>query len=87
MPVVRCGDDHSLNILVLVHLPEVAVPLAIGIPDIRQAFIHAWLIAVAQAKHLGVLEALEIGHVLFSYQPEADKADAHAVVRAKHPII
>ena len=41
MPVVRRGHHDPFDMLVLIHLPEIAIPLGVRISDHLQAFLHA----------------------------------------------
>ena len=87
MPVVRRRDDDALDVLVLVHLPEIAVALGVGTLHVRQTLVHPRLVAVAHAQQFDILELLEIRDVLLADQAESDDPDADAVVGAEHAAI
>ena len=88
MPVVRGRDDNALDILVLVHLPEIAVALGMGVPGVRQACLQAGLVTIADPNDVGFgAQFLEVGDVLLADQAEADEADADAFVRAEHAAV
>ena len=87
VPVVRRRDHDALDILVLIHLAEIAIALGVRIRDVLQPFVEARLVDVADAHQVDVGELLEIRDVLFPDQSESDKPDADAVVGAKHALV
>src|ERR1035437_5096246 len=87
VPVVRRGHHYALDVLVLIHLPEIAVRFRIRISDVFEAFLHARLVDVAQTHYIDIVELLEIGYVLLADQPEADEPDANAVIGAENPFV
>jgi len=84
MPVVRRGDNDSRDILVLVHLPEIVVPLCIGAFHVGEPLFHPRLIGVAHAQQFDIFELLEVRDVLFADQTKADDTNADPVVGAQH---
>ena len=88
VPMVRRGHHDSLDVLVLEHLPEIAVAFRIGIPHELQSLAKAGLIDVAQAHQIDLIgKLLEIRDVLLADQAKSDKTDADAVVGAQHPLV
>ena len=87
MPMVRRGHHHSLNVFVLVHLPEIGVPLGIGVADVLQGLVHAGFVGIAHPHDVDVAEFLEIRDVLFADESESDEADADAIVSPENSLV
>ena len=87
MPMVRRGHYHSLDVFVLVHLPEVGVALGIGVADILQGLIHAGLVGIAHPHDVDVVELFEVRDVLFADEPESDETDADTIVGAEDSLV
>ena len=48
VPVVGCGYHHAIDVFVFVHLAKIAVALGIGVFQVRQTFLQARLVDIAQ---------------------------------------
>ena len=87
MPVIRRGYDDALDVLVLVHLSEIAIAFGLGAAHVLEACLQTRLVDIADADQINVVELLEIGDVLLSDQSESDEPDADAIVGAEHSIV
>ena len=56
VPVVRRRHHHALDILVLVHLPEVAVAFGVGTFHVRKSLLQSRLIGIAHAQHFNIFK-------------------------------
>ena len=87
VPVVRRGHNDPLNVFVLIHPAEIAVPFRTGISDVLETFLQARLVDIAETHQIDIAELFEIGHVLFADQPEPDEPDADTVICAENPFV
>ena len=88
MPMVGGGHDHSIDVLVFVHLAKIAVALGIGVFQVRQAFFQARLVDIAHRHAVDVRERfLEIRDVLLADQSVSDKADTDAIVGPEDAVV
>src|ERR1019366_5417934 len=69
-------------------LAKIAVTLGIGALHVRQAFLHARLVHIANRHPVDIRERLfEIVDVLLADQAVADEADTDAIVGPQDPVI
>jgi hypothetical protein len=76
-----------LDVFVLIHPAEIAVPFGAGISDVLETFLQAWLVDVRETHQIDIAELFEIADVLFADQPEPDEPDADTVIRPENPFV
>src|SRR5437763_9840215 len=86
MPVVRCGDDDGLNVLVVEDATVIRLLLHLA-ARLLDGGIEVRSVDVADADHIGLLVLAESADQTAAASPCADEADADALGGAEDAAI